>query len=65
LKYPVHCAASGGNVELLTWLMEDRCCPVFKDRAKTVRGGVKGATLFIYLFLQNKNTKPVSCEIED
>eukprot|EP00904_Undaria_pinnatifida_P005271 jgi/Undpi1/1874/HiC_scaffold_12.g05261.m1 len=36
IEYPVHCAAAGGSVEILSWLMEDRCCPVFKDRAKTV-----------------------------
>lgn len=27
-QFPVHCAAAGGNLTLLTWLVEDRCCPV-------------------------------------
>eukprot|EP00752_Nemacystus_decipiens_P018771 g16830.t1 len=35
-ELPVHCAAAGGNVSLLAWLMEDRCCPIFMDGDKTV-----------------------------
>lgn len=26
--YPVHCAALGGNLDLLKWLVEDNCCPI-------------------------------------
>lgn len=39
LKFPVHCAAAGGSVSALAWLMEDRCCPIFLDHEKTVRAG--------------------------
>ncbi len=28
---PVHCAAHGGNLRLLMWLVEDRHCPIFHD----------------------------------
>ena len=28
LFYPVHCAALGGNLDLLKWLVDDLCCPV-------------------------------------
>lgn len=26
--YPVHCAALGGNLSLLKWLLDDNCCPL-------------------------------------
>lgn len=35
-QLPVHCAAAGGNLNILAWLVEDRCCPLFLDRAKKV-----------------------------
>ncbi|CAM9545581.1 unnamed protein product [Ascophyllum nodosum] len=38
-ELPVHCAAAGGNVNILAWLVEDRCCPLFLDRAKKVALG--------------------------
>lgn len=28
LFYPVHCAALGGNLELLKWLVDENCCPI-------------------------------------
>ncbi|CAM9528346.1 unnamed protein product [Scytosiphon promiscuus] len=34
-QLPVHCAAAGGNVSLLAWLIEDRCCPIFRNEDKT------------------------------
>ncbi|CBN78436.1 conserved unknown protein [Ectocarpus siliculosus] len=33
-ELPVHCAASGGNLNILAWLVDDRCCPLFLDREK-------------------------------
>lgn len=36
-QLPVHCAAAGGNLNILAWLVEDRCCPLFLDREKKVR----------------------------
>jgi len=27
--YPVHCAAMGGNLEVLKWLVDLRCCPIY------------------------------------
>ncbi len=38
---PVHCAAHGGNLRLLRWLIEDRHCPIFLDNSKTVALGDK------------------------
>lgn len=38
-QLPVHCAAAGGNLNILAWLVDDRCCPLFLDRAKKVRCG--------------------------
>ncbi|CAN0512268.1 unnamed protein product, partial [Discosporangium mesarthrocarpum] len=35
-QLPVHCAAIGGNLNLLVWLLEDRCCPLFLNKEKTV-----------------------------
>ncbi|CBJ32496.1 conserved unknown protein [Ectocarpus siliculosus] len=35
-ELPVHCAAAGGNVSLMMWLLEDRCCPIFMDDEKTM-----------------------------
>ncbi|CAM9511280.1 unnamed protein product [Ectocarpus sp. 8 AP-2014] len=35
-ELPVHCAAAGGNVSLMMWLVEDRCCPTFMDDEKTM-----------------------------
>lgn len=35
-ELPVHCAAAGGNVRLLSWLLEDRCCPVYADPKKMI-----------------------------
>jgi hypothetical protein len=28
-QYPVHCAAEGGSLELLQWLVEDLGCPLY------------------------------------
>ncbi|CAN0390947.1 unnamed protein product, partial [Ectocarpus sp. 13 AM-2016] len=28
VQLPVHCAASGGNLNILAWLVDDRCCPL-------------------------------------
>ncbi|CAM9641941.1 unnamed protein product [Chrysoparadoxa australica] len=30
-ELPLHCAAKGGNLSILTWLLEDRRCPLFQD----------------------------------
>ncbi len=36
---PVHCAAHGGNLKLLIWLIEDRHCQIFLDTEKKVALG--------------------------
>ncbi|CAN0458622.1 unnamed protein product, partial [Ectocarpus sp. 8 AP-2014] len=33
-QLPVHCAAAGGNVGLLSWLVEELGCPIFTDSDK-------------------------------
>ncbi|CAM9924888.1 unnamed protein product [Ectocarpus sp. 4 AP-2014] len=38
-ELPVHCAASGGNLNILAWLVDDRCCPLFLDREKKIALG--------------------------
>lgn len=38
-ELPVHCAAEGGNLDLLRWLMEEKYCPIFKDATKTLALG--------------------------
>ncbi|CAM9982050.1 unnamed protein product, partial [Laminaria digitata] len=38
-ELPVHCAAAGGNLSILAWLVEDRCCPLFFDPEKTIALG--------------------------
>ena len=30
LRYPVHCAVEGGNLQLLRWLVEEHYCPIKK-----------------------------------
>ncbi|CAN0358489.1 unnamed protein product, partial [Ectocarpus sp. 8 AP-2014] len=35
-ELPVHCAAAGGNVGLLSWLVEELGCPIFTDSDKKV-----------------------------
>ncbi|CAN0181243.1 unnamed protein product, partial [Hapterophycus canaliculatus] len=35
-ELPVHCAAAGGNLNILAWLVDDRCCPLFLDKEKKV-----------------------------
>ncbi len=36
---PVHCAAHGGNLKILKWLIEDLHCPIFTDAEKKVALG--------------------------
>eukprot|EP00752_Nemacystus_decipiens_P003484 g3217.t1 len=38
-ELPVHCAAAGGNLNILAWLVDDRCCPLFLDREKKIALG--------------------------
>lgn len=38
-ELPVHCAAEGGNLNLLGWLLEDCHCPLYQDYNKTVALG--------------------------
>ena len=28
IMFPIHCATKGGNLSLLTWLVEENCCPI-------------------------------------
>jgi hypothetical protein len=41
LFYPVHCAALGGNIRLLKWLVDDNCCPI---KSLRVSGGGRDAS---------------------
>ncbi|KAG5180189.1 hypothetical protein JKP88DRAFT_325011, partial [Tribonema minus] len=36
---PVHCAAEGGSMALLAWLLEEKHCPLFKDLSRTIALG--------------------------
>mmetsp|Transcript_17777 Transcript_17777/g.26935 ORF Transcript_17777/g.26935 Transcript_17777/m.26935 type:complete len:724 (-) Transcript_17777:24-2195(-) len=36
LMYPIHCAAAGGKLEIVKWLIEERFCPI-----RRVSGGTK------------------------
>jgi hypothetical protein len=40
VMYPVHCAADGGNLHLVRWLIEEHFCPITVHNTKaTKRGG--------------------------
>lgn len=38
-SFPIHCAVMGGNLALLKWLIDDRCCPIRYVRSS---GRLKG-----------------------
>ncbi len=52
---PVHCAAHGGNLKLLIWLIEDRHCQIFLDAEKkaALGDGSKRSVLAIAARLGN------------
>ena len=41
LFYPVHCAALGGSLRLLKWLVDENCCPI---KSLRVSGGASAGT---------------------
>lgn len=50
LMYPVHCAADGGNLNLLRWLIDDHFCPITihrsggKKNKEATRGNAANST---------------------
>jgi len=45
LMHPVHCAAEGGNLNILRWLIDEHFCPIKIHRAKAKKKGVADAPI--------------------
>jgi hypothetical protein len=46
-ELPVHCVVQGGSLPLLTWLIEEKFCPIFKDDGTSLVNGNKESVMGI------------------